>query len=75
MPCDIHAAGGCMGQRVGHAASVTDDIQARVFALEILVNLHFHIIELNFDTVQQGIVVGGTRCNFVQSVDHLDDTV
>ena len=64
-----------MGQGVGNAASVTDDIESFVRAFQILIDIHFHIIEFHFDTVQQGIVICRTRCDLIQGVDHLDDTV
>ena len=60
---------------MGNAASVTDDIEPFVRAFQILIDIHFHIIEFHFDTVQQGIVICRTRCDLIQGVDHLDDTV
>ena len=64
-----------MGQGMSHTAAVTDDVQALVTAFQMFVQFHFHIIELDFHTVEQGIVIGGTGCDLVQCVDHFDDTV
>ena len=43
--------------------------------LQILVQLHFHIVELNLHAVQQRIVVGRAGGDLVQGVDHLDNAV
>ena len=53
----MNAAGGCVGQRVGDAAAVTDDKEAGIAGLQTVVDLHFHIVELHFHAVQQGIVI------------------
>ena len=54
----IDTAGGCMGQGMSHTAAVTDDVQALVTAFQMFVQFHFHIIEFDFHTVEQGIVIG-----------------
>ena len=64
-----------MGQGVGNAASVADDIKTFVGAFQMLIDIHFHIIEFDLHNVEQGIVIGGTGCDLVQCVDHFDDTV
>ena len=64
-----------MGQGVGNAASVADDIKTFVGAFQMLIDIHFHIIEFHFDTVQQSIVICRTRCDLIQGIDHLDDTI
>ena len=71
----MNAACRRMGQRMGNTASIADDIQAGITGFQMIIDLHFHIVELNFYTVQQGVVVGGTGRNFIQCVDHLDDAV
>ena len=43
--CHMDAAGGGMGQGVGNAAAVTDDVQTIVAALQILVHRYFHIVQ------------------------------
>ena len=48
---------------MSHTAAVTDDVQALVTAFQMFVQFHFHIIEFDFHTVEQGIVVGGARGN------------
>ena len=60
---------------MSHTASVSDHIQTFVSRLEILVDLHFHIIELYFHAVKQCIVVFRTRRDLIQRLDHLDDAV
>lgn len=59
IPGHIHAAGTGVGQGVGHAAAVSDDEQPRVAGLEVVVQLHLHVIELHLHAVEQGVVVGG----------------
>ena len=71
----MDTAGGGMGQGVGNAAAVADDIQAGVAAFQPLVHFHFHVVELDLHAVEQGIVVGGAGGHLVQSVDHFDDAV
>ena len=44
---------------MGDAAAVTDDVQALVPGFQLLVHFHFHVVELDFHTVEQGIIVGG----------------
>ena len=41
-----------MGQGVGHTASVTDDVKAFVAALQILIDIYFHVVEFDLDTVK-----------------------
>ena len=60
---------------MGDAGAVADDVQAIVAALELAVYFHFHVVELDLDAVEQGIVVGGAGGHLVQGIDHLDDAV
>ena len=55
----MDAAGGSVGQGVGDAGAVADDVQAIIAALQILVHLDLHVVELDFHAVEQGVVVGG----------------
>ena len=64
-----------MGQGVRHAAAVSYDVQPLVLRLQVLVQLNLHIVELHLHTVEQGIVVRGTRCDLVQRIYHLYDAV
>ena len=57
-----------MGQGVGNAASVADDIKTFVGAFQMLIDIHFHIIEFHFDTVQQSIVICRARCDLIQGI-------
>ena len=60
---------------MGDAAAVTDDIKTGVAGFQTLVDLDLHIVELNFYTIKEGIVIGGTGGDFVQRIDHFDDAV
>ena len=60
---------------MGHAAAVADDIESFVQSFEVFVQFHFHVIELYLHAVEQRVVVGRTRRDLVQRIDHLDDTV
>ncbi len=75
LPCHIHAARRCMGQRVCHAAAVTDHIQPLVSRLKVLVDIDLHVVELDLHTVQQCIVICRSGRDLVQGIDHLDDAV
>ena len=57
------------------SAAVADHIQALVPGLEMLVDFDFHVVELDLDAVQEGIVIGGARGDSVEGVDHLDYAV
>ena len=71
----MNTAGRGMGQRVGNPAAVADDIQTVKFCLQPLIDLHLHVVELHFHTVQEGIVVGRAGGNLIQRVDHFNDSV
>ena len=71
----MHAAGGGVAQRVGDAGAVADDEEAGAGGLQVLVDLHFHVVELDLHAVEQRVVVGGARGDLVEGVDHLDDAV
>ncbi len=60
---------------MGHAGAVANDEKALPAGLQMLVDLHLHVVELDLHAVQEGIVVGGARSHLVQGVDHLDDAV
>ena len=74
-PGYMDAAGGGVGQGVGNAAAVADDIKAGVAGFQMLADLYFHIVELDLYAVEQGIIVGGAGGYLIQGVDHLDDAV
>ena len=58
-----------------NTAAVTDDIKSLVGRLEMLVNINFHIIELDLNTVEKCVIIGCAGGNFVKSINHFDDTV
>jgi len=58
-----------------YAAAIPDDKQALVLGLEVLVYGDLHVVEFDLHAVKQRVVVGGTRCNFIKGIDHLDNTV
>ena len=60
---------------MGDAAAVTDDVQAGVAGLQLLVDLYFHVVEFDLHAVQQGVVICSTGGYLVQCVDHLNDAV
>ena len=60
---------------MGDAAAVAYDVKALIFGFQILVKLHFHVIEFYFHTVEQGIVIGCAGGDFIQCLDHLYDAV
>ena len=44
-------------------------------AFQMLIQLHFHIIELHLNAIKQRIVIGRTRCNLIQCINHLNNTI
>ena len=44
-------------------------------ALQILVYIYFHVVEFDLHAVQQGIVIGSTRRDLIQGVDHFNNAV
>ena len=75
LTCDIYTTCGGVRQGVGDTTAVTDDVESVVTGHEVFIDLDLHVVELNLDTVEQGVVIGGTRCDLVEGVDHLDDAV
>ena len=51
-PSHIHAACRCMGQGMGDAAAVSDDIQALIAGFQIIIYFNFHIVEFDLYAVQ-----------------------
>lgn len=74
-PRHVDAACRCMREGVGDAAAVSDDIEPRVLGLQMLVQRHFHIIELHLDAIEKRVVICRTRRNLIELIDHLDDAV
>ena len=60
---------------MGHAAAITDEIKSLIAALQILINIRLHVVDFDFHTLTQGILVGCTGSDLVQRIDHLDNTV
>ena len=56
------------------STSVTDHVQTFVHGLQMFIQFYFHIIELDFHTVKQSIIIGCTRA-ILSSVDHLDNFI
>ena len=74
-PGNVNAAGGGMRQGMGDAAAVADDIQTGMAGLQLVADFHFHVVELDFHAVEQGVFVGGAGSHLVQGIDHFDDAV
>ena len=60
---------------MSRSAAVADHEEVFVAGLEVAVGIDFHIIELDLDAVEQGIVVRCAGSDLVKRVDHLDDSV
>ena len=73
--CHVDTAGGGVGQGVGDAGAVADDVQALVAALQILVQGNLHVIELDLHAIQQGIIVGSAGGDLIQGINHFDNAV
>ena len=71
----VDSAGRCMGQRMGHAATVSDNKETLVAGFQIFVDLDLHVVEFNLNAIKQSIIICGSRCDLIQSIDHLDDAV
>ena len=75
MPSYVHTACGCVRKGVCNTATVANYVQAFVRALQILVYRHFHIVELDFNTVQKGVLVCRTGRDFIERINHFDNPV
>ena len=71
----VDSAGRCMGQRMGHAATVSDNKETLVAGFQIFVDLDLHVVEFNLHAIKQSIIICGSRCDLIQSIDHLDDAI
>ncbi len=71
----MDAAGRGVGEGVGNATAVADDVKSGIAGFQLLVDLHFHIVELDLHTVKEGVVVGGAGGDFIQSVNHFNNAV
>ena len=60
---------------MGNTASVSYYKEIWINGLKLLINRNFHIVELNLYTVKQGVIIGSTRSDLIEGVDHLDDSV
>ena len=49
--CDMNATGRGVRKRMGHAGTVATDVKAFVIGLQILVQLHFHVVELDLHAI------------------------
>ena len=75
LTCYIHAACRCMGKGMGHAAAITDDLKSFVTAFQVLVYIYFHVVELNFYTIKQSVIICSSRCDLIQGIDHFNDAI
>ena len=60
---------------MGNAAAVSDDIKAVVPGLKFFIDCNLHVVELDFHAIQECVVIGGAGSNFVQGVNHFNQTV
>ena len=56
----MDTACGGVGQRVGNAASVADDVETFVAGFQFFVYVYFHVIELHFHTIVIDLANYGT---------------
>ena len=42
-----------MGQGVGHATAVADDVKTFVAGLQILIDVNFHVVEFDLNAIKQ----------------------
>ena len=57
------------------SAAVADNEEVFVAGLQVGVGVDLHIIELDLDAVEKGVVVCGAGGDLVEGVDHLNDAV
>ena len=58
-----------------YAASVSDDIQSFILGLQVFIDLDLHVIEFDFHTIEQRIIVCRSGRNLVQRIDHFNDAI
>ena len=49
--------------------------KAGITGLKPVIYRYFHVVELNFNTIEQGIVISSTGSDLIERIDHLDDAV
>ena len=72
---DVHAACGSMRKGMRHTGAVSDDVQSLMVRFKILVDVDLHIVKFDLHAIEKRIGIGGTGCDLVQSVDHLNQSV
>ena len=72
---DKDAAGRGVGEGMGDAAAVADDVKAAVRGLKVLVERDLHVVELDLNAVEKRVVVRRAGGDLVEGVDHFDDAV
>ena len=60
---------------MGDTAAVPNDIETPVTGLKMGIQGDLHVVELHLYAVKESIMIGGSRGDLVESIDHLDDTV
>jgi len=60
---------------VGHTAAVSDDVEPRMVGLEVVIEPDLHVVELDLHAIEKGVIVGCTRRDLIEGVDHLRDPV
>ena len=73
--CYIHTTCRCLGKGMCHAAAIADDIKSFVTTFQVLVYVYFHVVELNFYTIKQSVIICSSRCYLIQGIDHFDDAI
>ena len=75
MSCNVNAACGCVGERMGNTRAVADYIKPLMAGLEVLCDVDLHIVELDLNAVKESVIVGGSGSYLIERIDHLDYSV
>lgn len=52
---------------MGYTAAIPDNVKPFISCFQIIVNLNLHIVEFDFHTIEQGIIVCRTRRNLINA--------
>ena len=72
---NINATGRCVGKGMCHTTAVSYNKKTFVTGFQILIDLNFHVVEFNFNTIKQSIIICSSWRDLIQCIDHLDDTI
>lgn len=72
---DVDTAGTCLREAAGNAGTIADGKDVLERGFEFFGENNAGTVEFDFNTVEQGVIIGHTRGDVVECLDHFDDVV